>query len=177
MHWKKTFNTCLHSWFWGFPSLFVPSFLQMKGRDVLQGTSSQRAFCTQRPLHVSERMTLTPSRGRLSEVTHRTPHGDAVFLGVAEVVGFIRVPEGEDNGGVVGPLEVHLHFSVMEPYPHLVKVWRQTKKVILSIVSDFWNRFDLIHRDQIRDSIWLIFLILSPWCISKNMSIYIKHWT
>lgn len=59
---------------------------------------------------------------RIEEVTHRPPDGDAIFLGVAEVIGFKGVPVSEDDGRVVGPLEVHLHVSVMEPNPHLVNV-------------------------------------------------------
>lgn len=57
-----------------------------------------------------------------SGVTHRSPHGDAILQGVAEVVGFERVPVGEDDGRVVGPLEVHLHFGVVEADPQLVGV-------------------------------------------------------
>lgn len=55
-------------------------------------------------------------------VTHLSPDGDAIFLSVVEVVGFKRVPEGEDDGCVVGPLEDHLHVSVMEANPKLVNV-------------------------------------------------------
>lgn len=43
---EKKSNTCLQSWCCGFPSLFVPSFLQMEGRVRLQGLSSQRPSCT-----------------------------------------------------------------------------------------------------------------------------------
>lgn len=43
---KEKSNTCLQSWCCGFPSLFVPSFLQMEGRVRLQGLSSQRPSCT-----------------------------------------------------------------------------------------------------------------------------------
>lgn len=50
-------------------------------------------------------------------VTHRSPHGDAIFLGVAEVIGFKGVPVGEDDRRVIRPLEVHLYVGVMEPYP------------------------------------------------------------
>lgn len=57
-----------------------------------------------------------------AEVTHSSPDGDAVFLGVAEVVGFKRVPVGEDDGRVVGPLEVHLHVGVVEADPQLIVV-------------------------------------------------------
>lgn len=59
---------------------------------------------------------------RRQGVTHSSPDGDAVLLGVAEVVGFKRVPVGEDDGRVVGPLEVHLHVGVMESDPELVGV-------------------------------------------------------
>lgn len=59
---------------------------------------------------------------RVQGVTHMSPDGDAIFLGVAEVVGFKGVPVGEDDGCVVSPLEVHLHISVMESYPQLVNV-------------------------------------------------------
>lgn len=54
---------------------------------------------------------------RVQRVTHSSPDGDTIFLSVAEVVGFKGVPVGEDDGCVVSPLEVHLHISVMEPYP------------------------------------------------------------
>lgn len=50
------------------------------------------------------------------------PDGDAIFLGVAEVVGFKGVPVGEDDRRVVSPLEVHLHISIMESDPQLVDV-------------------------------------------------------
>lgn len=60
-------------------------------------------------------------------VTHSSPDGDAIFLSVAEVVGFKWVPIGEDNRRVVGPLEVHLHVSVVEPEPELVDVWQETQ--------------------------------------------------
>lgn len=56
-------NTCLHSGFSGFPSFFVPGFLQMKGRLVLHGLSSQRASCTEQSIHVYKGTTLTPSKG------------------------------------------------------------------------------------------------------------------
>lgn len=55
-------------------------------------------------------------------LTHRAPDGDTIFWGVAEVVGFKRVPEGEDDGRVVSPLEVHLHVCVMEADPHLPNI-------------------------------------------------------
>lgn len=58
--WRRTLNrktktkcskrgrapTCLHSLCCGFPSLFVPGFLQMEGRVRLQGLSFQRPSCT-----------------------------------------------------------------------------------------------------------------------------------
>lgn len=50
-------------------------------------------------------------------VTHSSPDGDAIFLGVAEVVGFKGVPVGEDDGSVVSPFEVHLYISVVETDP------------------------------------------------------------
>lgn len=59
-------------------------------------------------------------------VTHSSPDGDAIFLSVAEVVGFKRMPVGEDDGRVVSPLEVHLHISVMESYPQLVNIWHRS---------------------------------------------------
>lgn len=43
---EKQGNTCLQSWCCGFPSLFVPSFLQMEGSVILQGLSSHRPSCT-----------------------------------------------------------------------------------------------------------------------------------
>lgn len=58
-------------------------------------------------------------------VTHRTPDGDTVFLGVAEVVGLKRVPVGEDDRRVVRPLEVHLHVGVMQANPELLDVWKE----------------------------------------------------
>ncbi len=42
---EKNGHTCLQSWCCGFPSLFVPGFLQMEGRVKLQGLSSQRPSC------------------------------------------------------------------------------------------------------------------------------------
>lgn len=57
-------------------------------------------------------------------VTHGSPDGDTVLQGVAEVVGFKRVPVGEDDGRVVGPLEVHLHLGVMQADPELIHVWQ-----------------------------------------------------
>lgn len=152
---KEKSNTCLQSWCCGFPSLFVPSFLQMEGRVRLQGLSSQRPSCTCRQdtnrkrehscsvytnggdslavrVHYSEVIKVPDFGGqRLSAgrggVTHSSPDGDAIFWSVAEVVGFKRVPVGEDDGRVVSPLEVHLHVGVMEPYPELVDVWRGTQ--------------------------------------------------
>lgn len=57
--------------------------------------------------------------------THRSPQGHTIFWGVAEVVGFKRVPEGEDDGSVVSPLEVHLHVCVMEANPELLKICQE----------------------------------------------------
>lgn len=129
----------------GFPSVFVPSFLQMEGRVRLQGLSSQRPSCT-RSRHADTRgerentavqHTLTHSLrvglfcgrgGREGWATHGSPDGDAVLQGVAEVVGFKRVPVGEDDGRVVGPLEVHLHLGVVQADPELVHVWQAGRK-------------------------------------------------
>lgn len=55
--------------------------------------------------------------------THRTPHGDAVFLRVQEVVGLKRVPQCEDNRRAVGPLEIHLHGGIMQSDPQLFNIW------------------------------------------------------
>lgn len=55
-------------------------------------------------------------------VTHSSPDGDTIFLGVTEVVGFKWVPVGEDDGRVVSPFKVHLHVSVVEPDPQLVNI-------------------------------------------------------
>lgn len=55
-------------------------------------------------------------------VTHGSPDGDAIFRGVAEVVGFVGVPVREDDRRVVCPLEVHLHVGVVEPDPQLLNV-------------------------------------------------------
>lgn len=70
-------------------------------------------------------------------MTHRPPQGHAVLWAVAEVVGFKRVPEGEDDGGVVSPLEVHLRVCVVEADPELLHIcqaektqvtWRQRRQ-------------------------------------------------
>lgn len=61
--------------------------------------------------------------GRVDGVTHGSPDGDAIFQSVAEVVGLKAVPVGEDDGRVVGPLEVHLHVGVVEADPELVHIW------------------------------------------------------
>ena len=149
-------NTCLQSWCCGFPSVFVPSFLQMEGRVRLQGLSSQRPSCARKQdtnrererertqlFSIYRRRTLADSQCpllwgwlrpqtsgvsvRAEGVTHSSPDGDAILLSVAEVVGFKRVPVGEDDGRVVGPLEVHLHISVVEADPQLVNVWQKTQ--------------------------------------------------
>lgn len=147
---EKKSNTCLQSWCRGFPSLFVPSFLQMEGRVRLQGLSSQRPSCTRKHDTNRERehsCSVYTNRGHSDSErpflwghegprlwgsawgcggsTHSSPDGDAIFLSVAEVVGFKGVPVGEDDGRVVSPLEVHLHISVMESNPQLVDVWQR----------------------------------------------------
>lgn len=63
-----------------------------------------------------------PPPSSLGVFTHRAPHGHAIFRGVVEVVGFKRVPEGEDDGRLVSPLEVHLQVCVMEADPELLNI-------------------------------------------------------
>lgn len=131
---EKEGITCLHSCC-GLPSLFVPSFLQTEGSVRLQGLSSQRPSCTstsrkQREKRKGTAVQTTPALLYWEEIkapsegalTHCSPEGHAVFWGVAEVVGFKRVPEGEDDGSVVRPLEVHLHVCVMEANPELPNI-------------------------------------------------------
>ena len=64
--------------------------------------------------------------GGIEGCAHRPPDGDTVFLDVAEVVGLKRVPEGEDDGRVVRPLEVHLHIGVVQSDPELFYVCKDT---------------------------------------------------
>ena len=105
-------NTFLQSWCCGFPSIFVPGFLQMEGSVRLQGLSFQRPSCAcqQHTDKQRERTQLfnpnKQSRSRreglllwdeeghrqVSEVTHRSPDGDTVLLSVAEVIGLKGVP-------------------------------------------------------------------------------------
>lgn len=139
-------STCLQFCCCGFPSVFVPGFLQMEGRVRLQGLSSQRPSCT-RSRHAHTRgerektqlfSTHTLTLGWLAVFlggwgvggsdTYGSPDGDAVLQGVAEVVGFKRVPVGEEDGRVVGPLEVHLHLGVVQADPELIHVWQADRK-------------------------------------------------